>query len=551
MKKHILVYIILFISLYWALTPIFQKGYFTMHDDTQVGRVITMGRSLLDGQFPVRWVKDLGYGFGYPIYNFYGPLPYYFGGFLYSLSFSALFSTKMMFLVGIILAALCMYIFISHIFGRSAGLVSAVLYTYAPYHAVQIYIRGAVGEYWILVFLPLLLLGIINIGEHHEKAGMTIGGLSLAGIILSHTIFGYLVTGFLLFCIICLLVFSLFTKKEIHLRKYVMLVLLGLGLSAFFWLPAFWEKSFTSVQGFIWDKTDYRDHFVCLTQLWNSPWGFGGSTAGCLDGFSFKLGKIQIITAIAGIICFFIQKRKNNSINFIMIVGIIITAFSLFMSLSYSKLLWQLIPNANYIQYPWRFITIIIFGLAILGGYVITTVKNRILRILLSLSLVTVTIIVNAKLFKPDSQYFRESAAFETPEELRYNVSRISDEYLPPAIKRPKNASFVNLSPIVTPASVRLEHFYESSVYLKYPMSSDIPSEIIVRKTDFPGWKYYVNSIPVYPKIVGGFAHIQVPAGFSTLEMYFTNTPIRIIGNIISLISVLVLLILYGKKAIC
>ncbi|HSA83405.1 MAG TPA: hypothetical protein VLF20_00780, partial [Patescibacteria group bacterium] len=66
---------------YWAVAPFFLPGFFPMHDDTQVARVFEMHKALIDGQFPVRWVADLGYHYGYPIFNFYAPLAYYIGAF--------------------------------------------------------------------------------------------------------------------------------------------------------------------------------------------------------------------------------------------------------------------------------------------------------------------------------------------------------------------------------------------------------------------------------------------------------------------------------------
>ena len=85
MRRHVLPLLLLLIFSFWAVRSLLESGYFPMHDDTQVGRIIAMGRALRNGQFPVRWVSDLGYGYGYPIFNFYGPLPYYLGGGLHML----------------------------------------------------------------------------------------------------------------------------------------------------------------------------------------------------------------------------------------------------------------------------------------------------------------------------------------------------------------------------------------------------------------------------------------------------------------------------------
>ena len=95
LKKVVPLTLVIIISLF-TLKPLFAQGFFPMHDDTQPSRVYEMSKSLLQGQFPVRWVPDLGYGFGYPLYNFYAPLPYYIGAFFNILGYDPLLSTKIM-----------------------------------------------------------------------------------------------------------------------------------------------------------------------------------------------------------------------------------------------------------------------------------------------------------------------------------------------------------------------------------------------------------------------------------------------------------------------
>ena len=102
-----LVFVVLF-SLF-SILPFLSQGFFPMHDDTQVVRVYEMGKSLKDGMFPVRWVTDLGYGYGYPIFNFYAPLAYYVGGFFNVLGIDALVSTKAMMVLGIVFSGIFMY----------------------------------------------------------------------------------------------------------------------------------------------------------------------------------------------------------------------------------------------------------------------------------------------------------------------------------------------------------------------------------------------------------------------------------------------------------
>ena len=64
------------ISLLW---PLFVASSFTHHDDVEMIRLYEMDQCFKDHQIPCRWVPDLGGIYGYPLFNYYAPLPYYFG----------------------------------------------------------------------------------------------------------------------------------------------------------------------------------------------------------------------------------------------------------------------------------------------------------------------------------------------------------------------------------------------------------------------------------------------------------------------------------------
>ena len=300
MKKKFYSCIIIFLLVllsYGAVRPLFMPGFFPMHDDTQPARVYEMAKALSFGQFPVRWVPDLGYGFGYPLFNFYGPLPYYIGALFNLFGFDAILSTKMMFLVGMLLSGITMYILISRIAGSIAAIGTSMLYMYAPYHAVQLYVRGAIGELFAYAFLPLVIFGFYKITQRKErKQAIIIGALSVAGILLSHNIIGMITLMYIALGLVFLFCFLLVQKQSFTpFFLCLLLIFLGIGLSSFFVLPAFFEKNYTRVAKLTQGGSDFRNHFVYLDQLWDSQWGYAGSAPGRADGISFKIGKLHII----------------------------------------------------------------------------------------------------------------------------------------------------------------------------------------------------------------------------------------------------------------
>jgi hypothetical protein len=93
-NKFFLIGLLLTLVLTW---PLFKSGYFTHHDDVQVIRLYEMNKCMPDFQIPCRWVPDLGGLYGYPLFNYYGPLPYYFGEIFYLLMGNLIVAAKIMF----------------------------------------------------------------------------------------------------------------------------------------------------------------------------------------------------------------------------------------------------------------------------------------------------------------------------------------------------------------------------------------------------------------------------------------------------------------------
>jgi len=50
-------------------------------------------------------VQDLGFNYGYPMFNFYAPFAYYLGAFFNLLGANVLLATKIMMVLGVMLAS--------------------------------------------------------------------------------------------------------------------------------------------------------------------------------------------------------------------------------------------------------------------------------------------------------------------------------------------------------------------------------------------------------------------------------------------------------------
>lgn len=545
MKRNVGVLFILLLGVL-SVIPLFSPGYFPMHDDTQVARVIGMGNALREGQFPVRWVADLGYGYGYPIFNFYAPLPYYFGGLLYALGVSSLVATKIMFAIGVIAPA----VILGLVMGFPAGVLSAALYLLAPYHAVQIYVRGAVGEYWSLMFWPLIAAAFIGSDTGRgQKLNLLLGVIGISGVILSHTLMGYVSVLFLA-AVVLITWFTRLIRGNFVAADFfyhVKTIGLGVGAAAFFWLPAIAEMGYTSVAGQVSATAHYADHFVCISQLWSSLWGFAGSAPGCTDGMSFMLGKAHLLAGVLGLAAWIMVRPKEH--RGLVIAGIGSIIVGLFFATEYSAFLWRILPGFAYLQYPWRFLSLVSFGFSIIGGIAVYHAPRGLIRAAVAAALTLFIVFMNLKWFTPQYIDSRKSTDFEAVSDMRWRVSKISDEYLPRDLVRPKDASEVVFGTIDGSDSLLVRTLSKTATREHLSVMSVAEGVVKINKAYFPGWRYFVNGKEVKPIITNGLPGIAIGVGKSEIVMVLTDTPVRILGNIISLLSVIMVGIpLYGKR---
>ena len=69
--KRIGILLVLTVMTIFAYFSLLKPGIHNIQDDMQFFRVFEMSKCFADNQFPCRWVPDLGYGYGYPLFIYY------------------------------------------------------------------------------------------------------------------------------------------------------------------------------------------------------------------------------------------------------------------------------------------------------------------------------------------------------------------------------------------------------------------------------------------------------------------------------------------------
>ena len=145
---------------------------------------------LRSGAFPVRWMPDAAYGLGYPFFHFYAALPYYVAAVFRLLGWGPIASLQVTQALGLILAAAAMALLGRRVFRHPAAVTLAVVaYTCAPFHLVNVYVRGdSLSEFYAFAFYPLIFWTLLRLHDAPSLPRVAALGISLGGLALTHNL---------------------------------------------------------------------------------------------------------------------------------------------------------------------------------------------------------------------------------------------------------------------------------------------------------------------------------------------------------------------------
>lgn len=530
-----------------------------MHDDEQIGRLYDLDLALKAGHIPPRIVPNLGFGYGYPFYNFYPPFAYYVGEAFHLVGFSLIVSTKLMVATGFLLSAFFMYLFSKEFFGKLGGLLSAIAYTLLSYKAVDVYVRGAYAEFFAFVPIPLIFISILKIQKEKMSWFIGLNSIAVAMLVLSHNLIALMSTPFIGIWI--LYNFYISKKKKRYFLEILMSFLLGFGLSAYFFIPSYLERGYTLVNILTTELANYSLHFVCAYQLWDSMWGYGGSIASCFDGVSFEVGKVQLVTSfIVFVFAIYKLAKRAKEKNLYISIGIIFFMLlaSLFFMVKYSKPFWDIFPPFWYIQFPWRFLIFSGFFGSFLTGGIIILFKNKTARMIVFFAIILLLFFFSNGKFVPQRQFPATDEDYTNKEKIRFETSNLAYEYVPKGIKTKmsdiqttkidiEKSEIASIPGKIISGTMSMKTLENKPQYKKYSVVVEESGIFQINTFSFPGWVVYKNGKKVDFDDQNDFKLIRImlEKGEYEIEAKFQDTPARTYGNIASILSIIGLFALF------
>ncbi len=534
--KRIFFWLSFLLSLVFVSWPLFRSGYFTHHDNIQIIRIFEMRRCILDLQIPCRWVPDMGYGYGFPLFNYYAPSVYYLGAIL-SFALGYIGAAKMLFFLSFVVGFLGMFVFSKLFFGFWGALVSSVLFTYAPYRALDVYVRGALSEIFAISVFPLVLYysyQLLQFGRKRHFVGLVI---SLSFFLITHNV---MVMLFLPVAVLFFILMTFLVEKKSRLISLFVGLVLSFGLSSFFVLPAFLEKNLVQIESMIQDELNFRAHFVKVGQLfWIRDWYYGASQPQQNETISFQVGWPHwwlVAVSIPFLLRELLKRGTKVSKTFwIALLAVFVFIVSVFMTHNKSAFIWEKMALLSFAQFPWRFLSLAIFSSSLVGGYLLSLTRGNLLKFAFAL-IVLLAIVLNWRYFRPerfldiDDVSVLGGAFWE--EQQKGSVR----DYLPKGAKIPSSIAPTRFS--IDTSDVVLYDFDKSTKSWKFSAKVDKELEIEIPVFDFPYWSVRIGDSLVNYKVgENGLMRLKLPRGEYIVQGVLQDTTIRRFSNFIFLFS--------------
>jgi hypothetical protein len=592
---HILLLLILAVVATWSMwqAPALVAGHSARKD---LARLVEFDAAVRAGEVFPAWSPDLYAGYGSPIFQFYAPLAYYAAEVPVLMGFNYATALKITWLLTLFASGVAMYRLASTYFSAWAACLGSVFYMVAPYRLIDMFIRHALAEHCAFIWLPLIVWGTARFATNLSRGGFSVGAIASAALILTHNVMALIG---LPVCVAVALVFAL-SAEDGRLKPATKLwalagvvPLIGVGLAAFFWWSAITGRALTyAEESLTGGYYDFHRHFVQAWQFIDTHWNFGTSGGDTGKEMPLQIGLPHLLAALAALVMVVAGwqgQGKAGRIRVVWsIVGLCVVAIGAFMCCRWSQSIWQWVPLLRYVQFPWRFLGLVVFGSAMCA----TALGDRIADFVPlsrqqrsqpdkvfsrhpivdrgSVSIVLVIIAMMGVYFPYYSRVFfftgdartrsvvrvtaREVEAMQssgvlipfglsmTAAELRAIKERATsgDDFLPRDVKEkptqpPTDIAYAQGGRVID--VVRLhQNFYRS----RLEMSETGKAGLL--QFWFPGWHARVDGVPVTTAPTGPQAIVScdLPAGDHIVEFTYTAWPRRGVGIIISILSAVI-----------
>jgi 6-pyruvoyl-tetrahydropterin synthase related domain len=534
-----------------VLLPFFWLGSASGHDfEFHAASWLDVSQQWKEGTFYPRWTEWTNHGFGEPRYIFYPPFSWMLGAGLTRLVPLPWVPICFVLLVQT-LAGTNAFFLLRRLVGRRGALWGAACYVANPNALLMTYVRSDFAEQFACAIFPLLFLQTLKLTDllderYPPPRSLLAFSIPFAAIWLCNAPAGVIAS----YSVALLIGWAALSERSIPVvLRGVAGIALGFGLISFYLVPAAYEQRWVNIsqalssgllpwQNFLFTSIDDVEH----------TW-FNWIASLCAVLLMLLLGatalisrKISVRDRSAG--------KPYQAWRALLLVG---SAASLLM-LRFTEPLWAHLPKLRFVQFPWRWMSIVALIYACFIAAVAEKRRGWLLpALILVLSVLLANFLVNNGWWDPDEMP-TQKAAIESG--AGYDGT---DEYDPIGddhMELPLNAPLVTVlreisgGEPVKNAEVKILNWTAEHKVIQ--IRTGEKASVAVRVLNYPAWRIEVNGKAVTPERMDDVDQMVLPveAGSSLIEIRFTRTADRIAGNALSILSLGISVVVFymGRK---
>jgi len=541
-RRH---FVFIFLAASLAVLPLVLKGPSCGHDlEFHLLNWLEAGSQWKQGVLIPRWDFTAAWNSGEPRFVFYPPLSWTVGALLGFLLPWVAVPIAFIWLA-LVACGLAMHRLAREWTDSGWALVAAAFYMVNPYMLFVFYERAAYAELLAAAWIPLLMLAIL-------RPHLTLPGIAVPICLLWLTNAPAAVMGCYAFAILGFMrIVSTWSGAQgvrAALKEAATVVagaILGIGLAAFYILPATLEQRWVQISMPNLRGVRYQDNFL---------FGFIGDTTHdtILRTASHCGVALLALAAIFLAAALFSGSREpgisppaRGARKRVLLALAVLTGIVAFLLTSPSAILWRHVPELDNLQFPWRFCAILgAAAAALLALAMPRTAKHSTAAAALALVLPLALTLGGDHFYRP---FCHPEAAVSSVVADFYNGERYdpTDEYTPvgadPQALQHANPAFWIADSPTAPAPQAADRDYSVALArrLHFTVSTPVPRFLVLSLRDYPAWKIAINGTPIAirPHRPDGLIALPIAGGVSKIDIAYAHTPDQIAGWIVTALS--------------